>query len=79
LQFLTGDDFTWMFEEDDQNLQWLILQLDLDAFLWQFTRIRIQLESAETLQTIRLPASLHEIPVCSPALLRGQVVSGQGT
>src|SRR5262249_34118067 len=47
LQFLAGDNFARMFQQDLQNLEGLFLKSDFHALLVQFSALSIQLEDTE--------------------------------
>jgi len=57
--FLPGYHFTGTFQENLQDLERLVLQLDLDAPLAQFSDAQIHFEHAEANRPARWISALH--------------------
>ena len=57
--FLPGYHFAGTFQKDLQDLERLILELDLDAPLAQFSRTQINFEHAETNRPTRWMSAFH--------------------
>src|SRR5262249_48262590 len=62
-ELFTADWFAWMFEQVRENLEGLVGEPNLQSVLPQFTRSKVEIESAETNRLAARALLFHEAPL----------------